>query len=205
MYSGGYRSVRRRVYRRNKKITGIIKGGIIRKSTSKNQEVLFTLPRTVSYILITSKQYTCLRIYDKNYYFNYMLNPASILSIKFYTDVNSLNIVFNKHYPFLKFGVATIYRFLHVFYTLFFGRLHVFGRLYRIYKRNIYRDLQFRFGNAHEISVYVDGIYLKYVRKKQIRFIGYDPILIRLKLNEAALVFPHNIYTERGIYLDNQP
>lgn len=176
MYELGYKSVKHRIYKRNKRFALIKKGAVLRASTSTNHRLLITLPATVKYLLLkdSARGFVALHIYDKNYSFKININLNYVLSIKFYNDTNSLQVCYNRDFPFFKMGRAFILRFLHIFYTLFYGRLHVYGRLYRIYKRNIYRDLQYRFGHTHFISVYVDGLYLKYVRKKQIRFIGYD-------------------------------
>lgn len=69
---------------------------------------------------------------------------------------------------------------------MFCARMRVKGRLYRIYKRNGYRDLQYRFGHTHFVSVYIDGFYAKYIRKKKIRIFGYDFYALRDKSSEIA-------------------
>ena len=60
-------------------------------------------------------------------------------------------------YKNLKFPKARAHfiNYLHIFYCVFMIRLRCRGRLYRVYTRNIYRDLQYRFGRAHIVNVFV--------------------------------------------------
>ncbi len=73
---------------------------------------------------------------------------------------------------FFGLGLSHITKLLRVFGTMFTVRVRVKGRLYRIYKRTQYRDLQYRFGHTHRVTVYIDGFYAKYIKKKQIRIFG---------------------------------
>ncbi len=73
------------------------------------------------------------------------------------------------------------------------------GRLYRIYKRNRYRDLQYRIGFSHRITIYVEGLYLRYIRKKRIRMLGLDASHALAKAREARDAYPVCKYTQRGV------
>jgi len=88
---------------------------------------------------------------------------------------------------------------------MFVRRLRIRGRLYRIYKRNRYRDLQYRIGFSHKITIYVEGFYLKYIRKKKLRLFGLDFHGILAKSAEARDAFPICKYTQRGVRRGGEP
>jgi ribosomal protein L6P/L9E len=54
------------------------------------------------------------------------------------------------------------------------------------------------------MTVYTEGIYVKYIRKKRIRLFGYDFQYLSEKSREARDVFPLNVYTRRGIRLGGE-
>jgi ribosomal protein L6P/L9E len=127
-----------------------------------------------------------------------------LYAFKFYKDANTLCVLFNGRYPFTGLGAAHIYRLTKMFHSVFVQRLRVRGRLYRIYKRNIYRDIQYRFGHTHRMFIYTEGLYVRYIRKKRIRIFGYDYKYLVDKCKDIRDVFPLNIYTRRGIRIGGE-
>lgn len=97
--------------------------------------------------------------------------------------------------------LADVKKVVRTFHTFFVVRLRMRGRLYRIYKRNRYRDLQYRIGFSHKITIYIEGFYVRYIRKKKIRLFGYDPFALYAKACEARDAYPVCKYTQRGVRL----
>lgn len=142
---------------------------------------------------------SCIYFFDSTACVAFVVQQSFVQNIKYYADIRTLFISFFSGTRFFPAGAATLLKIVRIFHTLFVLRLRVIGRLYRIYKRNIYGDMMYRFGNSHKITVYTAGVYIKFIRKKRIRLIGFDYLFLSKKAREARAVFPQNIYTNRGI------
>jgi hypothetical protein len=114
-------------------------------------------------------------------------------------DANILQIVFFKHVRGTEIARMYFIKFLHIFCRMFLIRVRMRGRLYRIYTRNFYRDLQYRFGRVHMVTVFVTGFYVKFLKKRFFRIFGYNFPLLAIKAGEIHARFPTNIYTRRGV------
>ena len=186
--------------RNNARETKIFKYSRARNKV-KNDHILITFPKNIFVIYLENlkKSYIYIYIYDKTYSFLFIVDYKKILYLKFYNDTKTIFIYFNKTYKFTSLGCAHIYKFIHIFHSMFIKRVRVRGRLYRIYKRNVYRDMMYRFGHTHKVTVYTEGLYTRYIRKKRIRLFGYDFYYLINKTCEIRDWFPINVYTQRGI------
>ena len=162
---------------------------------------------TVNYSLVVLDSAVCDNVfvyfYNNAYSVLFSFNKAALLGFRMY-NCDIFEISFLRRIRGNQDAYAYLLKYLHIFFVMFFVRLRMRGRLYRIYNRNIYRDLQYRLGRAHMVTVYVDGFFVKFLRKRFFRVAGYDFLALPLKADEAKKTYPQNIYTRRGVCIGGQ-
>jgi len=164
------------------------------------------LPKTIDLAVVknTGAAIVSLYFYDSTTSIHVAIKLECVNKISYYVDARAVLVSFNTRLPLYDASLAHVSKLIRVMHTLFMFRLRVIGRLYRIYKRNIYRDLMYRFGHSHKVTLYTPGVYIKYIRKKQLRIIGADYAYLSKLARSARDVFPQNIYTNRGIRLGTE-
>lgn len=141
---------------------------------SRNISSFVTLPHDCAFAIIelnASKNYAIYFYYNSGCVM-LLAERAVFFRIRYFSDVNALCFYTADRFNFFKLGISQIMRIVPIYYGHFVRRLRVKGRLYRIYKRNKYRDFQYRFGYTHKITTPVTGFYARYIRKKNIRVWG---------------------------------
>lgn len=188
------------------KLSKSIDGYFPRKLSHRFDNFMLTLPSEFRFLIIKNEntnQYV-VYIYNNTYSFLINFSMRGLFFIKVYEDTNTLCVKYLDRDTLFRCNSTKLIQNLRIFSSMFVCKLRVRGRLFRIYKRNKYRDLCYRFGHGHRVNVLTEGFYTKYVRKKRIRMFGYIYKELLDKLHEAKAWFPLNVYTERGIHIINK-
>ena len=193
----------------NKKVLSNSNKTTIRKPTlfSRNQATAYMLPPKFGIVLLKNDTNNCiiLYFYSECASFYFCLHARDLLFVRYYADVNCIRFMFKNRTLFTKPAEAHMRRIVYIFYATFIKRLRVRGRLYRVYKRNKYRDLIYRFGNAHKVTLPITGLNARYIRKKRIRVRGFDYELLNRTVLTAYHIYALRQYTKRGIRIGGRP
>lgn len=125
--------------------------------------------------------------------------------MRYYNDTHTIRFVGFWNIELFKLGRAHLYKLLHVFRLYFVLRLKVYGRRYRLYKRNRFRDIQYRFGFGHPVTVWIEGIAVHMCAKRRHRLMSHDYDYLQNKGREIVDWFPRGDYTEKGLGIENKP
>lgn len=174
---------------------------------SKISNLIITLPFYINYVIIYSEfnNKYIIFIYDCNYSFPVTIEGNNINYLRYYNSTNSIYINYMYEFRFLKFGRSHLFKILRVFGICFLRKVKIHGRKWRVYSRDHYRTLSYRFSIAHHVWICLEGLYIKWHKKRRISIFGRDYCHLTIKMDEVQSWYPMGEYTERGVCLKNKP
>jgi hypothetical protein len=162
------------------------------------------LPIEYTYILLKNSNILLLYIYNNLYSFIFSIDSTKLTSLKYYNCTNTICIIYSTKFLFFKLGKAHLLELLHLLYSMYIIKLRIRGRLFRLYKHK-YFGVHLLSKRSHIVIIYVDSIYFKYIKKfSRIRIFGFSKCTLANKANEIASWSMYNIYTSRGLFVENR-
>lgn len=190
----------RRIISHRRRRQHILKNTRLAGSSLRTTSYIFTVPQQIAINLVLCGSNLYIYIYDAQYSLTLTVNLASIMSLRYYSDTNSIAISYIRHSYLQRIGIGHQLLFIYAMYMYFMGKLTISGKIGRIFVSNKRRFLILRFGTAHRVCIYIDGLHVKFIRQTTMRLVALNYYTLKEKSTELLASSNTREYRISGAY-----